>query len=1040
MLRIYRVIVVVCYSSLTLCFTYANTTEKPKKVEVGNKTVPIENEVFQALVWRNIGPYRGGRVTAVAGHKDQLFTYYMGTTGGGVWKTNDAGNTWRNISDGFFTSSSVGAISVSVSDPNVIYVGMGESPVRGVKSSHGDGIYKSVDAGRTWKHLGLQLTRHIAKICIHPRNPNIVYVAAQGTPFGKTNERGVYKSIDGGETWKIVLFINQTTGANDICIDDNNPDVLYVAMWDHYRYPWQIRSGGVGSSIHKTADGGKTWSKLVNGFPSDIGKIGIAVSPANSDRVFAIVESEKGGLYRSDNGGKNWLLLNQERIIRTRSWYYMHIFADPQDDETVYVLNAPLMKSTDGGRTFTRIRTPHIDNHDLWINPLNNKVMIEGNDGGANISFNGGATWSTQMNQATGQFYRVNTDNQFLYRVYGGLQDHSTVAILSKTRHDGIGRKDWFSCGGAENSSIAFDPNDPNLIYATGGRQTEYDVKNETIRNIGVYPNFDLAINGEHLKYRFDWNTPILLSRHNNQVLYTAAQMVLKSPNRGKDWIEISTDLTLNQKDKQGFGGVPFTNEGAGGELYNTISYLTECPHNKGTLWVGTNDGLVHVTHDDGATWSNATPAGLGEAIINSIEVSPHDPNTVYLSILKHKFNDLKPYIYKSVDGGKSWENATNGIKSEDYVRVVREDPIRKGLLFAGTFSGVYISFNGGDQWKFLDLNLPVVPITDLKIQNNDLVAATEGRAFWILDDYSPLRELVKSGYGTKSYLYKPSEAYLLSLKDEGEEITAPNPPYGALIYFNLNPGLNIDTCNAQILVLNSNNQIINRITLDKSKLRKGLNRSVWNLRMEERKVKSGYFYYPGYQGIAVTPGVYSVKLIINNDEFVQSLMVNPDPQFTPTDCYSKQREVLEKAFSSLNEMHSLLNVAQDIRVQLTDFIKRNENNLTLAELINSIKTISSRIDSIECKITQPKQTTIQDVINYRSQIDTQFGYLIEQIDEAGMNIVYGAERKLQELEGDWNCIKKSLMEIIDKDIPRLNSSINELEVPFIVVKQDLTN
>ncbi len=1010
-------------SSYTLAYSRSGLSEDSRILE--------SKMNLNALKWRNIGPFRGGRVTAVAGHQDQLFTYYMGVTGGGVWKTEDGGAHWRNISDGFFKTSSVGAITVSKSDPNVIYVGMGESPVRPVKTTHGDGVYKSIDGGRTWKKMGLELTRHISKISVHPNNPNIVYVAAQGNQYAASKERGVYKTIDGGKNWTQVLFVNETSGANDICIDVNNPEIIYVAMWDHHRKPWQFRSGGPGSSILKSLDGGEHWETITNGLPQEMGKIGVTVSPANSDRVWAIVEAEKGGLYRSDNGGTNWRLLNDERVIRTRSWYYMHIFADPQDEETVYILNAPMMKSTDGGKTFKSIRIPHIDNHDLWINPKNNKIMVQANDGGANISFNGGKTWSTQWNQPTAQFYRVNTDNDYFYKVYGGQQDNSTVAISSRTRHYGVGRQDWFSCGGAENANIAVNPDDPGLIYSTGGRLTEYNVANESTRNIGAYPRFDLASKWDEIKYRFSWNAPVLLSVHDDNTLYHAAQFVMKSPDKGKTWTEISPDLTRNQKEKQVPGCVPFTNEGAGGELYNTITFLAECPHNKGTIWAGTDDGLVHVTRNDGNDWENVTPKGLGEAIINTIEVSPHNCQIVYLSILKHKFNDLKPYIYKTTNGGKTWELVVKGIASEDYVRVVREDPVKPGLLFAGTLSGVYYSQNGGASWQFLQSNLPVVPVTDLKIQHSDLVAATEGRAFWILDDISPLRQQIMTDIHSEPCLFSPSDAYLISQKSIRDELLAKNPPNGAIIYYFLPNSVDLVKASIKCQIYDEKDLLIRTMDINKKNIDHGLNRLVWDLRTKSREVKSVYFFFAGYKGIKVLPGKYKVKLTVNNKSYLKEVNVYPDPEYSVTDEYLYQYNIMEKAFLSLTDMHTKLNQLNHIREQLNCFNKEH----SIDEIQQYSKNILLKIDSVEQVLTQPKQTTIQDVINYTSGIDSQYGYLIEQIDEAGMQIVYGAEKRFNDLETEWKKNRAFILGIFD-DLSNLNQVIEKKSVPRFSIQK----
>ena len=695
------------------------------------------------LTWRNIGPFRGGRSLAAAGIPTNPQTYYFGSVGGGIWKTEDGGMIWENVSDGYFNTGSVGAVAVSESDPNVVYVGMGEACIRPVMTSHGDGVYKSTDAGETWIHIGLKDTRTISSVLVHPKDHNTVYVAVQGDQYQASESRGIYRSVDGGQTWEKVLYVNEHAGASGLSMDRNNPRILYAAFWDHQRKPWQMRSGGDGSGIYKSSDGGNTWNKLTKGLPETMGKTDVSVSAANSKRVYVIVEAEKGGLFRSDDGGKSFKRVNSDRVLIARSWYYIHVFADPQDENVVYVLNAPFMKSTDGGETFTNVSVPHGDNHGLWINPLDNRNMINANDGGANISFNGGISWSTQKNQPTAQFYRVITDNRFPYYVYAGQQDNSSVAVPSRTNGRGIDWSDWYRAAGCESAYLAFDPDNPVTVYGGcyQGLIEKFDIITRKSRSIMAYEYLGLGSVPKDQKYRFNWNAPIIASPHDPSIIYHAGNVVFKTFDGGNSWDVISPDLTRNEIEKHDLGGVPFTNEAAGGEVYNTIMYMVESTHEPGTIWTGSDDGLIHVTQDDGKSWENVTPRGLDEGIINAIEISPHDPGTVYFTFTRYKFGDLSPSIYRTTNYGKSWTQRTKGINGNAFVRVVREDPVQKNLLYAGTETGLYISFNGGKLWEQFQLNLPVVPITDLTIRNNDLVASTQGRAFWILDDLTPIHQ-----------------------------------------------------------------------------------------------------------------------------------------------------------------------------------------------------------------------------------------------------------------------------------------------------------
>ncbi|MBT8235495.1 MAG: glycosyl hydrolase, partial [Bacteroidia bacterium] len=679
--------------TISLFFLPANLQSQRRKKKAPEPVIQIHDSVFHGLKWRNIGPFRGGRSVASSGVVKQPMTYYMGGTGSGIWKTTDDGITWKNVSDGFLKTGTVGAIAVSESDPNVVIAGMGEHAARGVMTSMGDGVYKSTDAGKTWTHIGLDFTRHISDVIIHPSNPDIIFVSAQGAQYGPSPDRGIYRSADGGSSWEKVFYINDTTGASSLSMDMHNPRILYAAMWEHRRYPWTMESGGKNSGLYKSTDGGSSWDKLETGLPEEFGKAGISVSRANPERVYAVLEAEgtKAGVYRSDNAGDKWQQVNKNRVNVARSWYYMEIFADPQDQNIVYVLNAPVMKSIDGGKSFSNLSTPHGDNHHLWIHPENNQIMINSNDGGANVSNNAGKSWSTQQNQSTAQFYRVITDNLVPYNVYGGQQDNSAIAIASRTNDFGIDWKDWHSVAGCESAYLAFDPDNPDKIYGGcyQGIIEKWVASSNEGKSIKEYPELALGNVPSDFKYRYNWNAPIISSPHDRNTIYHAGNVVFKTVDEGQSWTVVSPDLTRNEKEKQGPGGGPYTNEAAGGENYNTIMYLVESQHEEDVLWAGTDDGLVHLTKDGGNNWTNITPAGLPEGIINSIEVSPHDPATAYIAVMRYKFLDLSPYIYKTNDYGASWTKITNGISDpHTFVRVVREDPKRKGMLYAGTETG----------------------------------------------------------------------------------------------------------------------------------------------------------------------------------------------------------------------------------------------------------------------------------------------------------------------------------------------------------------
>ncbi len=1037
---------------LLISFSLPTNTfsQKKKKQNASSK----EENLYQALAWRNIGPFRGGRTNAVTGVKGNPLLYYFGGVGGGIFKTEDAGISWKNISDGFFKkSASVGAIEIAPSDPNVIYVGMGEHAIRGVMTSHGDGMYKSTDAGQTWKHIGLPNSRHIGAIVIHPSNADIVYVGVQGAPYGTGKDRGIYKTIDGGKTWQQVHFVNNTTGCADLTMDANNPRILYAGMWDYQRKPWQIRSGGAGSGIYKSTDSGATWTRLEGGLPKEMGKVAVDVSPSNSNRLYANIEAEKGGVYRSDDGGKSWQQTYDHRVSVARAWYYMEVFADPVDANRVYVLNAPMLRSIDGGKSFDRIPNPHTDQHDLWINPDNPQNMILGNDGGACITFNGGQSWSSQNNQPTAQFYRVITDNQFPYRVYGGQQDNSTVSIASRTRGGGIGTSDWHPVSGGESAFIAFDPDNPALVYGNSiqGFTDKWDRKTKNVKDIMAYPEVILGRNAEDMKYRFNWNNPLVAQPQNPKILYHGAQLVLKSSDGGQSWTEISKDLTRNQKEKQGDGSVPFTNEGAGGEVYNTISYLQCSPHKAGVIWVGTDDGLVQVTQDEGATWQNVTPKGLPESLINAIEVSPHNAATAYIAVTRYKFNDLSPMIYKTDNFGKSWKKIVNGIPADNFVRVVREDPKVKGLLYAGTEQGMYISTDDGRQWKPFQNNLPVTPITDLTIRDNDLVAATAGRGFWILDDLSAVQQSLGQKLD-KAHLFQPKTTIKYTL---GAPPTAPsgmgqNPMNGVILDYFL-PENWQDTFELKLEILDASNQLIRTYSNQKNEDFKtweggpppspvlpakiGANRFAWDLRKENLPAIDNVFLFGDYRGSTVAPDLYLIRLTANGEISEQKVEVKAEPNINiKASDYQEQQAMMDEIETTLRDIHQSVKQIRVVKTQLDAKIGLLKKMDVPTDLLEKGEAALKVFKTWEEKLIQPKQQTFQDVINFRNKLNAELLRVRAVLDNPDPRVTQGAKDVLSGNLKEWQTWKKEYNRILKEEIGTFNKAYHTAKLPALIV------
>ncbi|RLD93941.1 MAG: glycosyl hydrolase [Bacteroidetes bacterium] len=1015
--------------------------------------------IFQSVKYRNIGPFRGGRSVAASGVVNDPFTYYMGTTGGGLWKTTDAGQYWTNISDGYFTTGSVGAVSVSESDPNVVYCGMGEHAPRGVMTSYGDGVYKSWDAGRTWKKMGLELTQHISRIVIHPKNPDIVFVAAEGALYGPTQERGIYKSVNGGKSWTRVLFVNDLTGCSELSMDMNNPQVLYAAMWEHQRKPWKVISGGAGSGLYKSSDGGETWKKIHKGLPEEKGKMAIAVCRSNSEKVFALIESdsnkELGGLFVSQNSGEKWTRVSGDHRLVQRAWFYLELFVDPQNEHTIYALSSSALRSIDGGKTWERLTGTHGDYHDLWINPDNTKNLVIANDGGAAISFNRGKTWSAQDKMPTAQFYRVNVDNEFPYNIYGGQQDNSSVKIASMAADAyGIGQRHWTYSAGGESAFLAFDPDDPGMVMGGSyeGTIEVLDTRAKASTNIMAAFIQYLARDARDMKYRFNWNAPIIWSQHEPNTYYHAAQVLLKTQDMGNSWKEVSPDLTRNEKDKQGKGGGPHTNEAVGAENYGTLSYVAESPHEKGVIWAGSDDGLVHLTRDGGDHWVNVTPKNLKECLINAIEVSPHDPATAYIATTRYKFNDYTPALYKTIDYGKTWTNISAGIPQGAFTRVVREDEELKDLLYAGTETGIYISWNGGITWQAFNLNLPVVPITDLMVKHGDLIVATSGRSFWVLDDLELIRQ-----YSVQSFcLYEPEAAVLgnwsspLNKTNTKFKGTAPshgiNPANGVVIYYQLT-----DTTDVEMVIKDKTGRLVRSFSSKKDKSykkypgapaaepllpkKKGLNRFVWDMRYAGTIGVPTAYLEGGLKGHKAMPGVYTIGLKTADNEATGTctILANPGYPLSAED-YREYDDYMLAMEKTVAEMHQKANSIFDMRKQLDDVLKYMEKE-TNPELYAQGKALLTKMKNWDEEMVQRKSKSYDDTGNYPNKFTAEYLFLINQTESGIPRITDPSRERLAELSLQWEALSATAKEIIETDIPGYNKQLWEAGIGAVRMK-----
>jgi photosystem II stability/assembly factor-like uncharacterized protein len=1085
---------------LLLAAFSVSTSTKAQQSATPVSTPTPDADPFKALQYRLVGPFRGGRSTAVTGVASQPMVFYFGGTGGGVWKTIDGGINWEPITDGpVFGTGSVGAIGLSDSDPNTIYVGMGESPIRG-NVSHGDGVYKSTDAGKTWKRVGLEDTRQISRIRVSAKNPDIVYVAAQGHVWGPNAERGVFRSKDGGKTWQKILYRSDKAGACDLIIDPTNANIIYAGFWEVYRKPWTLESGGTGSGIFKSTDGGDSWAEITRnpGLPKGmIGIVGVAVSPANPDRLWAIIEAEDGGVFRSDDAGKTWTKTNEQRNLRQRAWYYSRIYADPKNADTVYVLNTGFYRSNDAGKTFTGISVPHGDNHDLWIAPDDPTRMIESNDGGANVSFNAGKSW-TEEDQATAQFYRVALDNDFPYHIYGAQQDNSTVRIASRNTDFGLTTSDWYDVGGGESGWIAPSPKDSQLVFAGsyGGLITRQDHRTGQLRDVSPYPNNPMGAGADVLKYRFQWNFPILFSPHDANTLYTGANVLFRSTNEGQTWEVISPDLTRNDKTKQGASGGPITKDNTSVEYYSTIFTVMESPVQQGVIWTGSDDGVVQVTRDAGKNWSNVTPGKdlMPEWIqINSIEASPNDPATAYVAATMYKWDDNRPYLYKTRDYGKTWKKIVNGIPATAFTRVIREDPGKRGLLYAGTETGIYVSFDDGANWQSLQLNLPVVPITDLAIhkREQELVVATQGRSFYILDDLPLIHQLLDAGgmdAVKETKLFKPKDAYRMDGGTPPLPATATvgrNPANGAVVYYSLKEK---PTTDVVLEFLDASGKSIQKFTGKVAKLVTGvpataaaspeaspvpsatpapaapeesesggggesegggggrqpkvttdvgLNRFVWDLRYPESVRFPGMILWAGeMRGPRVVPGTYQVKLTVDGKTVSENFEVKPDPRLSTSAAdYAKQLDLGLKIRDKVTETHNAIIQIRDVRKQVDDLLKRVAGQPNYKTINDAATALKKNLTSVEEALYQTKNRSSQDPLNFPIRLNNKLAALAGVVQSADAAPTDQSYAVYDELVAQIGAQLTRFAAIMKTDVPAFNQLVRDQNVPAVTVK-----
>jgi len=1013
-------------------------------------SLPVTDSVlFGKVKYRQVGPFRGGRSGTVAGSFKNKNTFFFGATGGGVWKTTDGGSNWKNITDKSF-GGSIGAVAVAPSDEAIMYVGEGENTLRGNVSEGINGMWKSEDGGRNWKNIGLKNTRHISRIVIHPGNPNIVWVAAIGHLFGPNEERGIYKTTDGGNTWRRVLYANANAGAVEIVMEPGNPATLYASTWNIRRTPYSLESGGPGSALWKSTDGGETWANLMDkkGMPKKeiIGNIGIAVSAVNPERVYAIIECKSRGLYRSDDGGNTWEKQSDDANILQRAWYFSKIYADTKNENIVYALNVGLYRSTDAGKTFKSIPTPHGDHHDLWIDPEDANRMIVGDDGGGQVSFDAGANWSTYQNQPTAQFYRVSTDNHFPYRILAAQQDNSTIRILSASDGGQITTDDWMPTAGAESGYVVADPLNPDVVYGGnyGGYLSRYDHKTGENRAISVYPDNPMGAGVSTMKYRFQWNFPIFFSPHNPRRLYACGQHLFVTENEGQTWEKISPDLTTNDSAKQVSSGGPITQDNTSVEYYCTIFTATESPYEKDLLWTGSDDGRVSVSRDGGKNWNDVTPPAAGKWMMwNCIDADPFKKGAAYIVGTKYKLDDFKPYIFKTEDYGKTWSQITNGVPSLHFARAIRADKKRAGLLYAGTEYGMYISYDDGANWRPFQLNLPMVPITDMTIKNNDLIIATQGRALWSIDDLTPVQQYDPLHVTKALHVLAINDSYRRDgVANPNPKNAGTNPPNGAVINFYVKDMQ--DTTKASITILDKNKKEIKTFATDakekndKLEISKGMNQFVWNTSYPEAEKIEGMILWNGsVGGPKAAPGVYFAKVKVGSDSAVQpfTILANPTYKITQQD-YEDQFNTLSTIRDKFNEMQKAIKNIRDIRSQITGFADRQGKELP-KEVKEKGDTINKQLTAIEEALYQTKAKSGQDVLNYPIRLNDKISGLYDYANSGYSAPTRQVKDAYTDLSAKVDVQLNKLKKLMAEDVVQLNQLIREKAVPVIGAKKE---
>lgn len=1008
-----------------------------------DNTSPLET-YYSSLEWRNIGPFRGGRSCAVTGVPGKPNLFYFGATGGGVWRTTDGGRSWSNLSDGYF-GGSIGAIAVAPSDHNVIYVGGGEKTVRG-NVSYGYGVWKSVDGGKTWSSMGLTDSRHISRIRIHPTNPDIVYAAVMGNLFAPNEERGLYKSTDGGNSWHKSLYINDEVGIVDHCLDPSNPRIMYASSWRVNRTPYSLNSGGPGSGIWKSTDSGVSWTELTTnkGLPTGVwGISGIAVSHIDGDRIYALIENEDGGVYRSDDGGQSWQKTNDHRALRQRAWYYTRIYTDTHDHDKLYVVNVSYHTSTDAGKTFSASNAPHGDHHDLWIAPEDPKRMIIADDGGAQVTYDGGETWSTYHNQPTAQFYRVTTDNAFPYRILAAQQDNSAIRIRHRTKGSAITEDDWESTAGSESAHLAADPLHPDIVYggSYGGFLSRVDHQLNTTRAINVYPDNPMGYGAEGMKYRFQWNFPIFFSHHNPKALYAASNHLHRTTNEGQTWEIISPDLTRNDPDKLRSSGGPITQDNTGVEYYCTIFAAAESPVQEGIIWAGSDDGLIHVTRNGGADWINVTPTDMPEwLMINCIDPDPQDAATCYIAGTLYKTGDFQPYLYKTIDYGKSWKKITNGIPNDHFTRAIRADKSIDGLLYAGTESGMYISYNDGQLWHPFQLNLPIVPITDLTIKDNNLIASTQGRGLWIIDDITVIHQALKMDHNKTDFLFKPVDSYRFDSQQNKKNTQAGlNHPGGVTFHYYLH---NWDAKDSlSFTIYDSSDLPIQKYSNHaKEKERKiidvqqGSQTWNWNMKYEDAKKFEGMILWWGsMSGPTAVPGHYKVVMQHNEMSLSQDFVINGDPSLPILqDDYQAQFDFIQSINSKVTEAHEAIIEIRDIKSALhkyKDIVSHNET------ILSEIQNIDSTLNIIENELYQTKNQSRQDPLNYPIKLTNKLAHLNSLTQVGDFPPTDAAIEVRDVITQQIDDQLEAYLRIRNQKIPALNAAIRNAEIDYIILK-----